>query len=206
MKRVQENYCCAKCTPGKKGTRVLQDTLARIVAGQGEERDLEIIEELAALLENCKCTLCMTAAVPVFDSVKHFRQDYLDYIQGKRQPLPAKAYHEKLTAPCMDRCPAHIDIPAYIEEIKEYRFDHSLEAIRRNMPIPAVCGRVCPHPCEKACRRALVDDPISIMVLKRVAADHEWLHRKEPPMVPQPRKDQKICVVGAGPAGVTCAY
>ena len=206
MKRVQEKYCCAKCTPGKKGTRVLQDTLARIVAGHGEERDLEIIGELTTLLESCKCTLCMTSAVPVFDAVKHFRQDFLDYIGGKRKPKPAKAYREKLTAPCMDRCPAHIDIPAYIEEIKEYRFDESLDVIRRNMPIPAVCGRVCPHPCEKACRRALVDEPISIMVLKRVPSDHEWLRHKQPPMIPQPRKDQKICVVGAGPAGVSCAY
>ena len=206
MKRVQEKYCCAKCTPGKKGTRVLQDTLARIVAGHGEERDLAIIEDLATLLETCKCTLCMTSAVPVFDAIKHFRQDFLDYITGKRKPKPAKSYREKLTAPCMDRCPAHIDIPAYIEEIKEYRFDESLDVIRRNMPIPAVCGRVCPHPCEKACRRALVDEPISIMVLKRVPADHEWLHHKQPPMIPQARKDKKICVVGAGPAGLACAY
>jgi formate dehydrogenase beta subunit len=206
MKRVQENYCCAKCTPGKKGTRVLQDTLARILAGKGKEEDLAAIEGLASLLDNCKCTLCMTSVIPVLDTVKYFRDDYLAYIRGERQPKYAAAYKEKLTAPCMDKCPAHIDIPAYIEEIKDYRFDESLSAIRRNMPIPAVCGRVCPHPCEKACRRALVDEPISIMVLKRVAADHEWLHHKQPPMLPKPRKDKKICVVGAGPAGVTCAY
>ncbi len=103
MKRVQEKYCCAKCTPGKKGTRVLQDTLARIVAGHGEERDLEIIEELAALLETCKCTLCMTSAVPVFDAVKHFRQDFLDYIARQAQAetgqvLPGKA-HRALHGP-----------------------------------------------------------------------------------------------------------
>jgi formate dehydrogenase beta subunit len=206
MKRVQENYCCAKCTPGKKGTRILQDTLARIVAGNGKESDLATIESLATLLENCKCTLCMTSVIPVLDTVKHFRDDYLAYIRGERQPKYAAAYKEKVTAPCMDKCPAHIDIPAYIEEIKDYRFDESLGAIRRNMPIPSVCGRVCPHPCEKACRRALIDEPISIMVLKRVASDHEWMHHKQPPMVPKPRKGKKVCVVGAGPAGVTCAY
>ncbi len=206
MKRVQEKYCCAKCTPGKRGTKVLQDTLSRIVSGRGAEGDLEVIEEMGQLLESCKCTLCMTSAIPVLDTAKHYRDQYLAYIRGEAKPGKAPAYREKLTAPCTDRCPAHIDIPAYIEEIKEYRFDESLSAIRRNMPIPAVCGRVCPHPCEKACRRALVDEPISIMVLKRVAADHEWMHHKQPPMVPQPRKNKKICVVGAGPAGVTCAY
>ncbi|PNU21712.1 dihydropyrimidine dehydrogenase subunit A [Geothermobacter hydrogeniphilus] len=206
MKRVQEKYCCAKCSPGKKGTRVLQDTLARIVSGHGEERDLEIIEGLSALLDNCKCTLCMTSALPVFDTVKYFRDDYLAYIRGRRKAKPAASYHDKLTAPCMDRCPAHIDIPSYIEEIKNRRFDESLDVIRRNMPIPAVCGRVCPHPCESACRRALVDEPISIMVLKRVAADHEWMHHKRPPMAPAGSREKTVCVIGGGPAGVSCAY
>ena len=158
MQRVQEKHCCAKCSPGKKGTRVLQDTLKRIVTGHGEESDLEVIEGLSDLLDNCKCTLCMTSAIPVIDSVKYFRDDYLAYIRGDKKASLAKAYYDKLTAPCTDRCPAHIDIPAYVEEIKEYRFDESLSSIRRNMPIPAVCGRVCPHPCESACRRGLVDD------------------------------------------------
>ncbi|OGR36259.1 MAG: dihydropyrimidine dehydrogenase subunit A [Desulfuromonadales bacterium GWD2_61_12] len=206
MKRVQENYCCARCSPGKKGTRVLMDTLGRIVAGKGQESDLVTIEGLADLLQSCKCTLCMTSVVPVLDTVKHFRDDYLAYIRGERRPAPAKAYREKLTAPCMDRCPAHIDIPAYVEGIKDYRADEALAAIRRNMPIPAVCGRVCPHPCEKACRRALVDEPISIMVLKRVAADHEWMHHLLPPMRPKAPTGKKVMVVGAGPAGLTCAY
>lgn len=206
MKRIQEKHCCAKCSPGKKGTRVLQDTLARIVSGHGEERDLDTIEGLAALLDNCKCTLCMTSAIPVFDTVKHFRDDYLAYISGSRKPKPAKVYYDKLTAPCTDRCPAHIDIPAYVEEIKDYRFDESLASIRRNMPIPAVCGRVCPHPCESACRRGLVDEPVSIMVLKRVPADHEWMHNKQPPMQPKAATGKNIIVVGAGPAGLTAAY
>jgi len=206
IKRVQEKYCCAKCSPGKRGTRVLQDTMARIVSGHGREEDLGTIEGLAELLENCKCTLCMTAAVPVFHSVKHFRDDYLAYIRGERKPKPAKAYKEKVTAPCTDRCPAHIDIPSYVEEIKDRYHDAALGTIRKRMPIPAVCGRVCPHPCEKACRRALVDEPISIMVLKRVASDHEWMHHKQPPMQPAPSTGKKVMVVGAGPAGLTAAY
>jgi len=206
MKRVQEKHCCAKCSPGKRGTRVLQDTLARIVNGQGQEKDLETIESLAALLDNCKCTLCMTSAIPVFDAVKHFRADFLAYINGEKKPKVAKAYKDRVTAPCIDRCPAHIDIPTYIEEIKDRRHDESLATIRDYMPIPAVCGRVCPHPCEKACRRALVDEPVSIMVMKRVASDHEWLHHKQPPMLPKPPTGKKVIVVGAGPAGLTCAY
>ncbi|MBE0596316.1 MAG: FAD-dependent oxidoreductase, partial [Desulfuromonadales bacterium] len=205
MTRVQEKYCCAKCTPGKKGTRVLQDTLSRIVTGHGREEDLQVIEDLAALLQSCKCTLCMTSAIPVFDTVKHFRGDYLAYIHGQRSPRPARAYLEKLTAPCMDKCPAHIDIPGYVEAIKEFRFDHSLATVRENMPLPSVCGRVCPHPCETACRRKNVDEPISIMTLKRSASDYEWQHHHAPPMQPKPRKEKTVAVVGAGPAGLAAA-
>jgi len=204
-KRVQEDYCCAKCSPGKKGTRVLQDTMTRIINGQGEESDLDEIEKLAKLLQNCKCTLCLTSAIPVLDTVKHFRDDYLAYIHGDRRPKPAD-YKVKLTAPCQDKCPAHIDIPAYIEAIKDYRYDEALSTIRESMPLPAVCGRVCPHPCETACRRKNVDDSVNIMVLKRTASDYEWQHQLSPPMKPKARKGKSVAVVGAGPAGLTTAY
>ena len=206
-RRVQEDYCCAKCSPGKKGTRVMQDTLARIVKGEGQKEDLDTIENIAELLQNCKCTLCQTSATPIVDSVRHFRPEYLAYINKAEQPAKKTVdYKVKLTAPCQDKCPAHIDIPAYIEAIKERRFDESLAVIRESMPLPAVCGRVCPHPCETACRRANVDDPINIMVLKRTASDYEWKHHHQPPMQPKPKKDKTIAIVGAGPAGLAAAY
>ncbi|MEA3544377.1 MAG: FAD-dependent oxidoreductase [Thermodesulfobacteriota bacterium] len=205
-KHVQEDYCCAKCSPGKKGTRVMQDTLARIVAGKGAESDLDTIENIAELLQNCKCTLCMTSAIPIVDTVKHFRDDYLAYIQGKNKEKKAVNYKFKMTAPCQDKCPSHIDIPAYIEAIKDRRFDESLDIIRESMPLPAICGRVCPHPCETACRRANVDSPINIMVLKRTASDYEWQHNHQPSMQPKPKKDKTIAIVGAGPAGLAAAY
>jgi formate dehydrogenase beta subunit len=214
---------------------VLQDTLARIVAGHGEERDLQTIEGIAAILQNCKCTLCQTSARPVMDTVKHFRDDYLGYIRGERKAKASYKYVAKLTAPCQSKCPAHIDIPAYIEAIKEYRYGHSLAAVRASMPLPSVCGRVCPHPCETACRRKNVDEPINIMVLKRTASDYEWKHQQTPPMLnaggnskeansgkesvittptferflpirPKPRKEKTVAVVGAGPAGLAAAY
>ena len=206
MRRVQTLYCCGKCTPGKKGTRVLMDTLAAIIAGNATEADLGTIEDLTDLLKNCKCTLCQSSTVPVLDAVKFFRDDFLAYINGAKKPASGFNYIDKYTAPCQDKCPAHIDIPAYIEGIKEYQFGHSLSAIRENMPLPSVCGRVCPHPCETACRRKNVDEPISIMVLKRSASDYEWQHKIEPPMQPKPRKNKTVAVVGAGPAGLAAAY
>ena len=205
-KRVQEDYCCGKCSPGKKGTKVMQDVLARIVSGEGEESDLETIENIAEVLQNCKCTLCMSSAIPIIDTVKYFRDDYLAYIHGEHIEKKAGNYKVKMTAPCQDKCPSHIDIPAYIEAIKDRRFDESLDIIRKSMPLPAICGRVCPHPCETACRRANVDSPINIMVLKRTASDYEWQHNHHPLMQPKPKKDKTVAIVGAGPAGLTAAY
>ncbi len=206
MHRVQTLYCCAKCTPGKKGTKVLTDLLAGVLAGTAREKDLDQVPALAELMRNCKCTLCQSATIPVLDAVTYFRDDFLARIAGEKKAEGEHRLIHKYTAPCQDKCPAHIDIPAYIEAIKEYQFDHSLAIIRENMPLPSVCGRVCPHPCETACRRKNVDEPISIMVLKRSASDWEWKHKQEPPMKPKARKSKTVAVVGAGPAGLAAAY
>ena len=180
MKRVQTLYCCGRCTPGKKGTKVLMDLFQNVLNGTAAETDLDTVGDLAELLKNCKCTLCQSATVPVFDAVTHYRDEFVAYLNGGKTAGPATYIH-KITAPCMDKCPSHIDIPKYIEEIKNYQYGEALATIRENMPMPAVCGRVCPHPCETACRRKNVDDAINIMVLKRTASDYEWQHNVTPP-------------------------
>jgi formate dehydrogenase beta subunit len=206
MRRVQTLYCCGKCTPGKRGTKVLADVLAAVLEGKATESDLATVPDLAELLKSCKCTLCPSSTVPVLDAVTHFRADFLAYIEGSRPSSRSHRFLHKYTAPCQDKCPAHIDIPAYIEAIKDFRPDESLSVIRENMPLPSVCGRVCPHPCETHCRRKNVDEAISIMVLKRTASDWEWQHQQMPPMRPKPRKSKTVAIVGAGPAGLAAAY
>lgn len=183
MKRVQTLYCCGRCTPGKKGTKVLMDLLQNVLAGTAKASDLDTVGDLAELLKNCKCTLCQSATQPVFDAVSHYREEFLARLNGGRA-AGGDRYIHKITAPCMDRCPSHIDIPRYVEEIKNYQYGEALSTIRENMPLPSVCGRVCPHPCESACRRKNVDDAINIMVLKRTASDYEWMHNLTPPCSP----------------------
>ena len=206
MKRVQTLYCCGRCTPGKKGTKVLMDLFQRVLKGAATEAELDAVGDLADLLKNCKCTLCQSATVPVFDAVTHYREQFVARIHERRSVEKPENYIHKITAPCMDKCPAHIDIPKYVEEIKNYQFTEALATIRENMPMPAVCGRVCPHPCETACRRKNVDDSINIMVLKRSASDYEWMHNITPPAETKPKKNKTVAIVGAGPAGVACAY
>ncbi len=205
MQRVQTMYCCGRCTPGKKGTKVLMDLFQSVLSGSAQESDLDCVGDLAEQLKNCKCTLCQSATIPVFDAVQHFRNDFVNRIKGFK-PDHGNRYIHKITAPCMDKCPSHIDIPKYIEEIKNYQYADALATIRENMPMPAVCGRVCPHPCESACRRKNVDNAINIMVLKRTASDYEWMHNITPPVQMPPAKGKKVAIVGAGPAGLACAY
>ncbi|PAF50965.1 hypothetical protein BKH43_03670 [Helicobacter sp. 13S00401-1] len=122
-----------------------------------------------------------------------------------------QTYISKITAPCTDMCPSHVDIPGYIEGVRDKRFLDSLSATRGSMPLAQVCGRVCPHPCEHACRRAILDEPISIMELKRVGASYE-MEYNTPYMHPnfieaqEDLKNKKVCVVGAGPGGLSASY
>lgn len=124
-------------------------------------------------------------------------------------------YISKITAPCTDECPSRVDIPAYIEGVKDMRYLDSLSSTRGSMPLAQVCGRVCPHPCENACRRAILDDPISIMELKRIGANIEfskkqtskWQGYSHPNNI-ETREfaNKSVGVIGAGPAGLSSAY
>jgi formate dehydrogenase major subunit len=109
-------------------------------------------------------------------------------------------------APCVMKCPANIDIQAYLRQAGNGNFETALRIIKEKNPFPLVCGRVCPHPCESECRRQLVDSPVAINYVKRFLAD--WDITQEQPYLPSKKQSsgKKIAIVGAGPSGLTCAY
>ena len=114
------------------------------------------------------------------------------------------------TAPCKTACPAHIAVQGYLKLAAQGKDQEALALIKKENPFPAVCGRICNHRCETECTRGSVDEAVAIDEVKRFIADHD-LHaetRYVPPMVNQIGKPypQKIAIVGAGPAGLTCAY
>lgn len=117
---------------------------------------------------------------------------------------------EKETPACQERCPVHIDIRRYVALVAGGDYEEAIKVIREKNPLPAVCGRVCNHPCETACNRGRQDEPIAIDALKRFAATFEMSLRKEGKMTPPtPRakaRKTKVAVVGAGPAGLTVAH
>ncbi len=205
--REVQNNSCGKCFLCRIGTRVMAETLDRICDGRGEMRDLEILGRLAeSIAESSKCNIGQSGPLPIKQALEYFAADFEAAIQEKRK-RPTGTYHSKLTAPCMDACPIHLDIPNYVEAIREGRFLDSLDIIREKLPLPGVVGRVCVRPCEEHCRRMNLDEPISIKYLKRFVADYELSRGREPEFQIEPSaKTGKIAIVGAGPAGVTCAY
>lgn len=106
-------------------------------------------------------------------------------------------------APCQVACPAHLQIPGYVALIAKGKNKEALELIRQSMPLPSVCGRVCLHPCETACRRKDVEDPISIMALKGFVTDN--VDEALPEKLAQSQPD-KVAIIGSGPAGLAAAY
>lgn len=109
-------------------------------------------------------------------------------------------------SPCRLACPAGVNMHAYVALISRGKYRQALDVIRETMPFAGVCGRVCTHPCEAACERGSVDAPVAIRALKRFVADVELQHGREKASPVERRWDEKVAIVGSGPAGLACAY
>lgn len=203
---------CGRCAPGRWGGRILYDQLDKIARGEGSKADLDHLKEIGKSMQiTSKCEIGKTVPNPILDIMEHFEETFLECINEQKPSVhygESIAYIAKITAPCTDACPSHVDIPAYIEGVRDLRMDDSLMATRQTMPLAHVCGRVCPHPCEDACRRTNLDEPISIMALKRLGADWETDHGYDffHPVEKKPSNGKRVAVIGAGPAGLTTAY
>lgn len=115
------------------------------------------------------------------------------------------------TAPCKTACPAHIAVQGYLKLAKEGRYDDALALIKKDNPLPAVCGHVCNRRCEDACTRGTVDEAVAIDEVKRFLAERDlnaetrYIPKKTIPSL-KGGFDEKIAIIGAGPAGLSCAY
>lgn len=208
VQKVQEESC-GYCTPCRVGTKIVADKLASIADGFGREQDLEEIRRLARVIrDSSMCELGHTSMNALLKILTVMPEVFEEVIR-ERRAAPRGAYHTIATAPCIEACPAHLDIPSYVDAIRSGNYFESLAIIGRKNPLAGICGRVCVRPCEFVCRRAELDDPISIKYLKRFVNDQifSYAMTRLRAMPPAPvTSDRKAAVIGAGPCGLTAAF
>jgi NADH-quinone oxidoreductase subunit F len=197
---------CGKCVPCRIGTKRMLEILTRITQGQGQEGDVELLQEMAKIIKDTSlCGLGQTSPNPVLSTINYFRDEYDAHIREKW--CPASTCEALVFAPCENTCPVRCDAVGYTALIRVKRYEEALSLIRLTNPLAGICGRACNHPCEKMCKRGEIDEPIAIASLKRFAAD--WERRQEkmaPPTFLERMKDERVAIGGAGPAGLNAAY
>ncbi|MEJ2718905.1 MAG: FAD-dependent oxidoreductase [Deltaproteobacteria bacterium] len=156
-----------------------------------------------------KCTNCGDCAVACPVTLPDEYNEGLSQRKAAYRLFPqtipqAFAIEKGGRAPCVAECPAGINVQGYVQLVKLGKYEQAIELIMEKLPLPGVLGRVCPHPCEGACRRGLIDSPVSIRNLKRVAADHvNYKSLSRPQISP---KEGNVAIVGSGPSGLSVAY
>jgi len=200
-----QSESCGKCAPCRLGTTQLLETLTRITLGQGHIEDIDSIKSIGnTMTEASLCGLGQASPKPALSTLRYFEQEYKDHIHEHR--CAGAVCDSMVISACQHACPAGIDVPNYVAAIANGNYEDAVEIIREKNPFPAVCGRVCINPCEYKCRRGELDEPVAIRTLKRYASDYYYgKHGAEREPFPVTR-DEKVAIVGAGPAGLTCAY
>jgi len=196
---------CGKCASCREGSAVLLEVLQKICRGEGEDSDLEILEDFSnAIKDASMCGLGQTLPNPVLSTLKYFRDEYIQHTKYKR--CPALVCKGIISSACQHTCPISQDVPSYIGLIAQGKFEEAVKVVLKENPLPLICGRVCDAPCEGKCVAGEWDDPIAIRSLKRFLADYEMNNGVEVELKPKSKKEERIAVVGSGPGGLTCAH
>lgn len=196
---------CGKCTPCRVGTKRMYEILDRITTGRGVEGDIERLERLGNWIKKTSlCGLGQSAPNPVLSTIRYFRHEYELHIREHK--CEAGVCAKLVRAPCQSACPAGVDVPGFVSLTGEKRYAEALRLHRERNPFAAVCARVCFHTCEDKCRRTTIDDAVAIRGIKRFMADQEITIQLPEVRENEQNAQRKIAIVGAGPAGLSCAY
>ena len=185
---------CGRCSSACPITGVNGFNIRRLV----RHVELDLIDEIAASPMPWFCAACGRCEDACPNGIK-----ILDITRTLRAIGPEERFPQQ--SPCTQACPAGIDVPGYLRFIAQGRNDDAYKLIMEKAPLPGVLGRVCPHPCETACKRGEINAPIAICTAKRFAADHTGDLERWIAAVP-PDTGHKVAIVGAGPAGLTAAF
>ncbi|HBF42180.1 MAG TPA: 4Fe-4S ferredoxin [Desulfobacteraceae bacterium] len=209
---------CSMCIMGPKlvecgrhlNIEILPLTDVMDITGEPGDFQVKILEH-PRYIDMAKCTACgeCEKACPI-EIPSLFNQGLSNRKAAYKlypQAMPgAFAIEKRGTAPCKATCPAHVSVQGFIALTNQGKYREALEIFKEAHPFPAICGRVCHHPCEGICTRGDVEEPISIQYIHRFLGDTDL--SDENPYIPElkEKREEKIAVIGAGPAGLTAAY
>jgi len=207
---------CAMCTLAPRLVEIGRHkdiellTLSEVehIAGQPETFTVSIKQQ-PRFVDATKCTGCGVCTTECPITLPSEFDQGLGERKAIYRPFPQAVPNiftisRRGTSPCQAGCPIHQSAQGYVTLIAQGRFEEALEVILRDNPIPSVCGRICTHPCTTACTRTSVDDPVNVPALKRFVTAYCPDYKLPQPTVPE--REEKIAIVGSGPAGLLCAY
>ena len=190
---------CGKCVPCRVGLRQLARLFDNVLDGEANEETVENIKLTAeGIYYSADCAIGYEAAKLALKSVDGCIDDFESHIHNgfcscnSNQPVV-----------CVKSCPAGVDIPGYIALVQQGRYADAVRLIRRDNPMPTTCAYICEHPCENRCKRTIIDAPVNIRGLKKMAVDNSGI-------VPVPECEaptgKKVAIIGGGPGGLSAAY
>ncbi|MGC4052578.1 MAG: NADH-ubiquinone oxidoreductase-F iron-sulfur binding region domain-containing protein [Paludibaculum sp.] len=161
---------CGKCIPCRVGLDKSLYYLNRITQGKGTEADFDLLDDLSRMIRDTSlCGLGQTAPNPVLTTMRHFRHEFEDHIRAAR--CRAGVCEDLALSPCENSCPLHMNIPRFLQLLKEDRLEEAFVSVVMDNPLPASTGRVCQHPCDNRCRRTGVDSAVNMREVHRYIAD-----------------------------------
>ena len=190
---------CGKCVPCRVGLRQLARLFDNVLDGEANEETVENIKLTAeGIYYSADCAIGYEAAKLALKSLDGCIDDFESHIHNgfcscnSNQPVA-----------CVKSCPAGVDIPGYIALVQQGRYADAVRLIRRDNPMPTTCAYICEHPCENRCKRTIIDAPVNIRGLKKMAVDNSGI-------VPVPECEaptgKKVAIIGGGPGGLSAAY
>ena len=190
---------CGKCVPCRVGLRQLARLFDNVLDGEATEETVENIKLTAeGIYYSADCAIGYEAAKLALKSVDGCIDDFESHIHNgfcscnSNQPVS-----------CVKSCPAGVDIPGYIALVQQKRYADAVRLIRRDNPMPTTCAYICEHPCENRCKRTIIDAPVNIRGLKKMAVDTAGI---VPVPECEPDTGKKVAIIGGGPGGLSAAY
>ncbi|MFI3271342.1 MAG: FAD-dependent oxidoreductase [Pseudomonadota bacterium] len=202
---------CGQCVPCRSGLHLIAERLQGMCKGISQPDDTTYLSTMArTIMMSARCDIGKTTTRALLDVIEQAPHCMVAHETNQGD------YTSLVTAPCISACPAHVNIPDYIEKIRLRQFNEGFDCVMDRCPMPSTIGRVCEHPCEAVCTRGHNGAPIAIRHLKRFLADNKALKEEKISAFPaidsqenshKHRNSQhKVAIIGAGPAGLSCAY